>query len=140
MTDYISRAEAVKAVSNYLREIHPTTSINFLEKAYGILNTVPSADAESHDAINEMNKEIIKDILKIIPTAYLLEALGVSTFEELTEPADRPHGEWIRQDKYFQAFNETVTTYKCSVCGHEPYFGGDISKLNFCPNCGSEMK
>ena len=52
----------------------------------------------------------------------------------------RPHGHWIRQDKYFQAFNETVTTYKCSVCGHEPYFGGDISKLNFCPNCGARMK
>ena len=54
--------------------------------------------------------------------------------------ADRPHGHWIRQDKYFQAFNETVTTYKCSVCGHEPYFGGDIIKLNYCPSCGARMK
>lgn len=43
-SDLISRADAVKAVSNYLREIHPTTLINFLEKAYGILNTVPSAE------------------------------------------------------------------------------------------------
>ena len=41
------------------------------------------------DEINEMNREIIKDILKIIPTAYLLEALGVATFEELMESADR---------------------------------------------------
>ena len=51
------------------------------------------------DEINEMNKEIIKDILKMMPTAYLLEALGVSTFEELTELADKPHGRLIDADK-----------------------------------------
>lgn len=65
----------------------------------------------------------------------------INAFKALpTASADRPHGEWIKQDKYFQAFNETVTTYKCSVCGHEPYFGGDISKLNYCPNCGADMR
>jgi hypothetical protein len=45
-------------------------------------------DAVPHDAINKMNRDIIKDILKMMPTAYLLEALGVSTFEELTEQAE----------------------------------------------------
>lgn len=54
---------------------------------------------KTSDEINEMNKEIIKDILKMMPTAYMLEALGVSTFEELTEQADKPHGRLIDADK-----------------------------------------
>lgn len=55
--------------------------------------------AKTSDEINEMNMKIIKDILKMMPTAYLLEALGVSTFEELTEPTDKPHGRLIDADK-----------------------------------------
>lgn len=43
---------------------------------------------EANDEINEMNKEIIKDILKMMPTAYLLEALGVDTVDELMKSAD----------------------------------------------------
>lgn len=57
-----------------------------------------------------------------------------------TVQADRPHGEWLKVDTYFEAFNETVTNYKCSVCEHEPYFGGGISKLHFCPNCGADNR
>jgi hypothetical protein len=78
-----------------------------------------------------MNKEIIKDILKMMPTAYLLEALGVSTFEELTEPTDRPHGEWI-DGKW------------CSICGcgiPTDVWGGGLSEeeAHYCVNCGAKM-
>lgn len=90
---------------------------------------------KTSDEINEMNKEIIKDILKMMPTAYLLEALGVSTFEELTEQADRPHGEWIiHTDDLFPE----ESTQECSVCHKEQFIltGNDD---NYCPNCGAKM-
>lgn len=66
------------------------------------------------DEINEMNKEIIKDILKTIPTVYLLEALGVSTFEELTEQVDRfiKAIQDCRNCKYAK-YNERYSEYFC---------------------------
>jgi rubrerythrin len=81
---------------------------------------------KTSDEINDMNKEIIKDILKMMPTAYLLEALGVSTFEELTEPTDRPHGEW-KIDEY--------GIYHCPFC----HAINNTVYKSFCPNCGAYM-
>ena len=84
--------------------------------------------------------EIIKDILKTIPTAYLLEALGVSTVEELME---EPQGEWID--------TTDGQHYKCSVCGYRAgywfneknscEYSLDMSEWlsNYCPNCGAKM-
>ena len=56
------------------------------------------------------------------------------------ESAERPTGEWIADTKYYEAFNETLTSYKCSVCGHEPYHGKHIEQLHFCSNCGAQMR
>ena len=91
------------------------------------------------DEINDMNKEIIKDILKMMPTAYLLEALGVSTFEELTEQADRPHGEWY-QIKDHKIMGEGYL-WHCSICDYKVYQDSskDYPTENYCPNCGALM-
>ena len=42
--------------------------------------------------MSELEKDIIMDILKTIPTVYLLEALGVESAEELMA---EPSGEWM---------------------------------------------
>ena len=68
-----------------------------------------------------------------------VQAVPRSLYENLLLRKDRPHGEWLKIDKYFEAFNETVTNYKCSVCEFEPYFGGHIERYKYCPNCGAQM-
>ncbi|MBQ1760866.1 MAG: hypothetical protein IIZ94_14440 [Prevotella sp.] len=95
--DAVSREEAIQAIDR-CRE-RKNKEIEQLREFYSQKPTIPMfAESEeaykawtgeemgkTGDEINEMNKEIIKDILKMMPTAYLLEALGVSTFEELAE-------------------------------------------------------
>ena len=45
--------------------------------------------------------------------------------------ADRPHGEW-KKDGFFAI---------CSECGHElQHYELVVSRLNFCPNCGADMR
>jgi len=45
--------------------------------------------------------------------------------------ADRPQGEWIIE------IDTNGNTYGiCSICGMKQYAG----QLNFCPNCGSDMR
>lgn len=44
---------------------------------------------------------------------------------------ERSHGEW-KKDGFFAI---------CSECGHElQYYEYVVSKLNFCPNCGTDMR
>lgn len=54
----------------------------------------------------------------------------------------RPKGKWVANSQYFQAFNETVTTYKCSECQGEPYFSmrEGIEIYKYCPFCGADMR
>lgn len=54
----------------------------------------------------------------------------------------RPKGKWVADSQYFQAFNETVTTYKCSECQGEPYFSKreGIAIYKYCPFCGADMR
>lgn len=40
------------------------------------------------------------------------------------------HGRW----KYV-----SIERYACSVCGCEPWYGGSIYTLRYCPNCGARM-
>ena len=43
----------------------------------------------------------------------------------------RPHGEW-KKDGFFAI---------CSECGHElQHYELVVSRLNFCPNCGADMR
>ena len=129
---YICKEEALNVLLNKIRDVTGTSCekdrSGLCVAYYLISKEIPSADVVS--------REFYEDAVKA-NTRLVIENREL---KEQIESADRPSGEWLRQDKYFQAFNETVTTYKCSVCEHEPYFGGDISKLNYCPNCGAYMK
>ncbi len=33
----------------------------------------------------------------------------------------------------------SIGRYACSVCGCEPWYGGSIRTLYYCPNCGADM-
>lgn len=49
---------------------------------------------------------------------------------------ERPHGEWI------QDFTRDTATI-CSKCGEKAWYkeySGRITKSNFCPNCGADMR
>ena len=45
--------------------------------------------------------------------------------------ADRPQGEWI-----IEIDINNYTYGRCSICGMRQYAG----HLNFCPNCGADMR
>lgn len=34
----------------------------------------------------------------------------------------------------------SIGRYACSLCCFEPYYSHSISSLNFCPNCGADMR
>ena len=49
---------------------------------------------------------------------------------------ERPHGEWIISKIDGEKYN-------CSECGGSCWYydyQGNVSKSNFCPNCGAEMR
>jgi ribosomal protein L32 len=74
---------------------------------------IPSECAEEHRQIAEWLKE--------------LKALREKR---------RPHGEWVKD------FNMDKTTV-CSKCGEEAWYKeycGWVTKSNFCPNCGADMR
>ncbi len=41
------------------------------------------------------------------------------------------HGRWK---------SVSIDRYVCSVCGCEPWYGGSIRTLNYCPYCGADMR
>ena len=125
--------EAYDMAIEALQEQTTPTIPTFKESAEAYKAWTGEEMGKTSDEINEMNNEIIKDILKMMPTAYLLEALGVSTFEELTEPADRPHGEWIVV-AYQKDGEEYIRSCTCSECGSK-----SALRTNYCPNCGAKM-
>ena len=54
----------------------------------------------------------------------------------------RPQGKWIK-DKSKNIWNMVVDCYKCSNCGKKAIDHSlilDTAGLNFCPNCGADMR
>lgn len=51
---------------------------------------------------------------------------------------ERPHGDWIKEEKVFGGFGDSILVNTCSLC-HESfvYHGSDAL---FCPNCGADMR
>lgn len=49
---------------------------------------------------------------------------------------ERPHGEWVKDFN----MNKAIV---CSECGEEAWYKeyrGWVTKSNFCPNCGADMR
>lgn len=85
-----------------------------------------------------MSKETIyrEDAIKAVeelPNAYngwsdaYDKAYIISTLEEVPK-ADRPQGKWT---------NAGVLTVHCSNCKSEFH---ELEAMNFCPNCGADMR
>lgn len=53
---------------------------------------------------------------------------------------ERPKGEWIKKQVFNLELDKYVPFVECSVCGYEPYYGGSESQLNYCANCGADMR
>lgn len=58
------------------------------------------------------------------------ERLQEKVAELQEKNADRPHGEWIKQNAELK-----ISEYRCSECGH---YQDEIT--NFCLNCGADMR
>ena len=50
--------------------------------------------------------------------------------------ADRPRGEWINKHEWDNGFLER----ECSLCGVMKPILMHTAKINFCPNCGADMR
>lgn len=94
------RQEFQKALSAVAVQTEPPTIPCFTESTEAYKAWTGEEMGKTGYEINEMNKEIIKDILKMMPTAYLLEALGVDTVDELMKPADAVNTEKLKGMKF----------------------------------------
>ena len=52
--------------------------------------------------------------------------------------AERPHGEWIYREEWFEDEEKPRMAWGCNLCGHS--IKSVHEKLNFCPNCGAAMR
>lgn len=50
------------------------------------------------------------------------------------------HSKWIRKHVFNPELDKYVPFIECGVCGYAPYYGGSESNLNYCPNCGADMR
>ena len=57
-------------------------------------------------------------------------------FEQAREKYERPKGEWVEGGSiYGTSWANYGFMLKCSVCEHQ-----EKHKINFCPNCGADMR
>ncbi len=103
-------------------------AIKAAEHAYGEWNLAMAA-ADGARQINLVYKrqELLKavaSVFGIVPTANVAEVRN---------------GRWFRDEDDWNS----LTTFKCSVCGEEYCFECDEDILtlnyNYCPNCGAKM-
>lgn len=47
----------------------------------------------------------------------------------------RKHGKWITTRTIIHDGNPY-----CSLCDYEPYYARDVQSLNYCQNCGADMR
>ena len=56
-----------------------------------------------------------------------MDICGIIEDAPSADVRENVHGHWADDDK-------------CSVCGEEPLYEYDLRTLNFCPNCGADMR
>jgi len=58
--------------------------------------------------------------------------LAINALEE------RPQGQWIYREEWFEDEEKPRMTWGCNLCGHS--IRSVHEKLNFCSNCGAAMQ
>lgn len=66
---------------------------------------------------------------------YLYYKLG-KIYDELKE-IRKEKGKWIKHTEYGVTTYVTDKDYECSECHHKQ---PDLFNMNFCPNCGADMR
>lgn len=51
---------------------------------------------------------------------------------------ERPKGKWIKEDKPWGGFGDSVLVNTCSECGESFVYHGNNPK--YCPECGADMR
>lgn len=79
-----------------------------------------------------------------INTAWCERCCRTNDFEDLIDEAptveeeDRPHGEWIKEDKPWGGFGDRVLVNTCPFCKKSFVYHGNNPK--FCSECGADMR
>lgn len=133
MNDLIKREDAIKAVEEAfdMGECHCDR--------YGVrgaINAIPSADRPhvGYTGVDEDYLVSVQEVLNITAETGAFE-----TQRRVRELArrDRPQGEWIVTE---QDNGHKWTHKKCSECGKGIIEPLGVSGMNFCPNCGADMR
>ena len=101
-------------------------------------------DIERLYSVYKDNKDYFyTDVLDHIDNAPTVEY----TFEEAFQKTvceqrlycpEKPHGEWITEDKLYGGFGDRVLVNTCSICKTSFVYRGKTH--NFCSNCGADMR
>lgn len=105
--------------------------------------------SETHDKCTETHacdlvdrQEAIKVAtrFRVTPGGEIFEAIRMAVKTELEQlPAAQPErkkGHWIEVNDYYNRISG-----KCSACGWESHlYEDDVVGMNFCPNCGADMR
>ena len=135
MADLIERQAAI----DIFHAFAPGIPWDTLEK---IFNEIPSAQPETSTdcisrqaAIDSIRKEYGGIKNANMDGDFLADELEFILSKVPSAQPERKKGRWIKTGQSF-VFPEKFRNYSCSECGYDV----DKTKLNYCPNCGAEMR
>lgn len=120
-----------KAMTQSEFEIKDNMLLNF---QYAIDNAPTVEPYQGEERVNiKMSEEEIKQFKQMLREHNLLYTVTSNTFVEGAS-VERSQGEWIDD-------NELDSYYaNCSCCGYQIDTHYECGYLNFCPNCGADMR
>ena len=71
--------------------------------------------------------------------AYKTGGLKLAWIEQAISGTPTVDAVPVRQVRHGRWTCVSIDRYVCSVCGCEPWYGGSIRTLNYCPYCGARM-
>ena len=137
MDDLISRQEAIDA----LLELDAMQRVSWKDAVIDMLDGLPSVQSE---------QELLKDGTLVVKTDFDMTKFDrVNVIQNGTHYGDlfyqdddtRRKGKWIRWHETIEDASgvEYMPRCKCSECGKE-YEEHSTRFINFCPNCGADMR
>lgn len=86
-----------------------------------------------------IEREMAKAYFTPSPGVEIIGTVSVAV-ESLLQTIDNIPAADVRPVKRGQWKCTALGNYACSYCSCEPYYSGSIKTLNFCPNCGADMR
>ena len=134
----MTKKEAIKRIKEVRFTIQPYQYINeALDMAIEALEQEPCEDAVSRQAVNDLYD-------RYHPTlATCVYEFGEELKALPSVNPTREHGEWIQKEYWSEGCGMGETYgyyYECSKCGNLKKGGYDRCGVNYCPNCGADMR